>query len=330
VIHRNRRPRVESGHGVAGDWQGATRDDDLLKEFVVALLAVTVLVAGLAAALSSPDEKAITLQRWASADPGDFVTTATGELAGTTTSAGYGPPYNTASHGTSIGPLMLQRWAGVRIPVDSAQDFVISPLSREQDPAVQAAVARWTAAPSARRVSWASGYAQALQDASADPARVRAGDYGPVPELTSSLLGLARSGGLDSALVDPGTGFYQTDYTRPLLFLADGSYVSDQAAQNHLTGDQWGMMNETGNYPGQPWLWLYTFWYQVPPFTTAWSANADALIWGVMMLLSLALLLLPFIPGLRSLPRRLGIYRLIWRDYYRGTVEEGRGDQRMP
>ncbi len=25
------------------------------------------------------------------------------------------------------------------------------------------------------------------------------------------------------------------------------------------------MMNETGNYPGQPWMWLYTFWYQVPP-----------------------------------------------------------------
>ena len=23
------------------------------------------------------------------------------------------------------------------------------------------------------------------------------------------------------------------------------------------------MMNETGNYPGQPWMWLYTFWYQI-------------------------------------------------------------------
>ena len=29
------------------------------------------------------------------------------------------------------------------------------------------------------------------------------------------------------------------------------------------------MMNETGNYPGQAWLWLYTFWYQVPPFSTS-------------------------------------------------------------
>ena len=29
------------------------------------------------------------------------------------------------------------------------------------------------------------------------------------------------------------------------------------------------MMNETGNYPGQAWLWLYTFWYQIPPFSSS-------------------------------------------------------------
>ena len=52
----------------------------------------------------------------------------------------------------------------------------------------------------------------------------------------------------------------------------------------HLGGDQWGMMNETGNYPGQPWMWLYTFWYQVKPFST--SDNADALVWGLMMVLT--------------------------------------------
>ena len=32
-------------------------------------------------------------------------------------------------------------------------------------------------------------------------------------------------------------------------------------------------MNETGSYPGQPWLWLYTLWYQVPGFDN--SANVD-------------------------------------------------------
>jgi hypothetical protein len=132
--------------------------------------------------------------------------------------------------------------------------------------------------------------------------------------LTAKLLDLARSGGLDGQLLSSG-GFYQTDYTKPLLFLADGSYLEDQARAEHLGGDQWGMMNETGSYPGQAWLWLYTFWYQVPPFSS--SDNADALVWALMMVLSLVLILVPFIPGLRSLPRHLGVHRLIWRDHYR-------------
>jgi hypothetical protein len=75
------------------------------------------------------------------------------------------------------------------------------------------------------------------------------------------------------------------------------------------------MMNETGAYPGQPWMWLYTFWYQVPPFST--SDNADAQVWGLMMLLTVGLVLLPFIPGLRSIPRWIPVHRLVWRQYYR-------------
>ena len=95
--------------------------------------------------------------------------------------------------------------------------------------------------------------------------------------MLAGLLAMAQSGGLDGALLLGGT-FYRTDYTKPLLFLADGSYLEDQARAQHLGGDQWGMMNETGRYPGQAWLWLYTFWYQVKPFST--SGNADALVWG--------------------------------------------------
>jgi hypothetical protein len=96
--------------------------------------------------------------------------------------------------------------------------------------------------------------------------------------------------------------------------LSDGAYLEDQARADHLGGDQWGMMNETANYPGQPWMWLYTFWYQIEPFSS--SDNADALVWGLMAVLTLGLILLPFIPGLRSLPRHLGVHRLIWRGKY--------------
>jgi hypothetical protein len=36
-----------------------------------------------------------------------------------------------------------------------------------------------------------------------------------------------------------------------------------------------------------------------------------------MGLLSLALVLIPFIPGVRDIPRWIPIHKLIWRDHYR-------------
>ncbi|MFI5041943.1 MAG: hypothetical protein ACHQNA_08875, partial [Acidimicrobiales bacterium] len=301
----------------ARPWRGPTRRYDLIKELVIALIVVTLLTVLLAAMFSSPDEAGVTLQRWARANPNDFVATAASELDGSSGTAGYGPPYNHNGGGQSIGPLHIQRWIGVHIPIDAAGDFVISPLKTVVGtPGVATAVKTYQAASDAQRQTWASNYTTALAAVpDGDPTKVASGTYGPVPALTSSLLGLAQSGALDSQLVNPAGGFYQDDYTKPLLFLADGSYLSDLAQQRHLTGSQWGMMNETGNFPGQPWLWLYTFWYQVSPFDH--TSNGDALVWGVMLILSLALVLAPIIPGVRSIPRRIPIYRVIWRDYYR-------------
>jgi hypothetical protein len=315
------RPRARPPAGTAATpWRGPLREYDLAKEFVVALVVVAFLTVGLAVLFSSPDEKGLTLQDWARANPADFVATAAGELAGTTTSAGYGPPYNANGDGQSMGPIAPQKWAGVRIPVDPANDFVVTPLSRSADvPAATAAVARWKGASADQQTKWATNYADALAGVDGDAAKVPAGDYGPVPAMTQALLGLAERGVLDSDLVQAAPGFYQTDYTRPLLFLADGGYLEDTAGGQHLQGEQWGMMNETGNYPGQAWLWLYTFWYQIPPFTTAWADNADLIVWVVMMVLSLGLVLLPFIPGLRAIPLKVPLYRVIWRRYYRAA-----------
>jgi hypothetical protein len=74
-------------------------------------------------------------------------------------------------------------------------------------------------------------------------------------------------------------------------------------------------MNETGSYPGQVWLWLYTFWYQIKPFST--SANADILVMAVMGVLSLAFILIPFLPIINRIQRWIPIYKLIWREHYR-------------
>jgi hypothetical protein len=301
----------------AGEWAGDTREFDLVKELLVALVVVGVLCVALAALFSSPDDRPITVARWAKAAPGDFVATAVTELDGTSRTASYGPPYNSfPGAGQELGPLPLQRWGGVRARVDTAQDFVLRPLREvPADPVLTGALSEWSSAPAAVQMEWATAYGDAVAKApGGDPGTVAPGDYGPVPLLMTRLLGLGQTGALDGLLVSQDR-FYATDYTKPLLFLADGTYLEDTARAQNLGGDQWGMMNETGSWPGQAWLWLYTFWYQVKPFST--SDNADALVWGLMAVLSLVFVCLPFIPGLRSLPRHLGVHRLIWRQHYR-------------
>jgi hypothetical protein len=111
--------------------------------------------------------------------------------------------------------------------------------------------------------------------------------------------------------------FFGTDFTKPLLFIADGGYYANLADKANLTGDQWGVMNETGNYPGQPWLWLYQMWYHISPFQNSGSVD----IWAVYLtgIGTILLLLVPFIPGLRDIPRAIPVYRLIWRSWYRSS-----------
>jgi hypothetical protein len=297
-------------------WTGPKRPYDLAKEFVVALVLVGVLSIILAAVLSSPDDQGVTLQSWARQDPSDFVATAVTELDGTSTSASYGAPYNHAGTGQSIFFLHLQKWVDVHQPVDPPVDFVLRPLSTvTADPTLTAALSTYNSASASQQNTWASNYDNAISATpDGDPSKVKPGDYGPVPTMTAALVRLAQVGALDSQLVSHSPGFYQDNYTKPLLFLADGSYLPSLAATDHLQGTQWGMMNETGNYPGQAWLWLYTMWYQISPFNH--SGNADALVWAVMMILSLGLILVPFIPGLRSLPRLIPVHKLIWRDFY--------------
>jgi hypothetical protein len=299
---------------------------DLVKELVLALVGVGVLTLGLAAIFSSPDVPPVTIAAWAQNDPVDFVTTAAGELSGTTTSAQYGQPYNsTPDAAQTWGPVSPQAWFGVRIPVDSANAFVIEPLQRDSysNTELGAALTQWKGASADDQAKWLDNYTKSLADATVKDGKVSVanGEYGPLPVMMSNLLGVGQSGGLDGLLTVNGR-FYQTDYTQALLFMGDGGYLDSLAQQANLTGDLWGMMNETGSYPGQTWLWLYTMWYQVFPFNSETgllglnAGNADLGIVLLMTLLTVALALVPLIPILRDIPRWVPIHRLIWRSYY--------------
>jgi Cytochrome b(N-terminal)/b6/petB len=307
----------------AAPWRGPTRRYDLIKEGTIATVIILVLTLLLASLLSSPDVRPVTVQSWARAAPADFLVTAVSELNGTTETATYGPPYN---NGTGSQTLLFSpaKVAGVRQPIDSAQTFVLSPLAKvaPTDPALAAALSTYNAAPAGQRLAWANAYAKAVAHvtfSNGSPVVPAAAD-GPVPVMLATELTVARSGGLDADLLAQRP-FYGTNFTKPLLFIEDGSYFPTLAENMNLTGDQWGVMNETGSYPGQPWLWLYMLWYKVPPFSN--SDNVDMIAIYLTGLATLLLLAVPFIPGLRDVPRWVPVHRLIWRKETPGAPPPG-------
>ncbi len=323
--------RQEVKAAEASEWRGPLRRYDIIREAALATIVVAVATVALAGILSSPDVRPITIQKWATADPADFVGTAASELAGTSETATYGPPYNNASGSVQRLVISWQSAAGVWERVDPARSFVIAPLQTVsgRDPSLEGALARWTAASPQQQTSWASAYLSAAAKVrfnSAGAPVVAPGRYGPVPVILAAELTLARQGALDASLI-ARSRFYGTDFTKPLLFLEDGSYFGDQAQSQHLQANQWGVMNETGSYPGQPWLWLYQLWYHIPGFDS--SKNVDLIAIYLTGLATLLLLFVPFLPGLRDIPRAVPIHRLVWRRYYR-DAEQGAEQRSTP
>jgi len=319
VSFRDRVARKAAADSDAGPWHGPNRRYDILKEGTVATLIVSALVLIMAGILSSPDVPSLTISTWAKAMPADFVGTAATELNGTAHSASYGPPYNNGTGSVQkVGPVNWQTLSGVTQPLNSAQAFVVSPLSRiaSSSPALTAALAQYNSAPPAQQQQWATEYDNAII---ANKLPFNGGDLadakaGPVPVMMAAELQMAQSGQLDAALLAQHP-FYGTDYTKPLLFVNDGTYYVNQATSLHLTGGQWGVMNETGSFPGQPWLWLYQLWYHISPFQSSTSVD----IWAVYLtgICTILLLLIPFIPGLRNVPSLIPVHRLVWRSWNR-------------
>ena len=311
----------------AAPWRGPTRRYDIIKEGTIATLVVLGLTVLLAALLSSPDVPSATVASWTKTDPADFLATAATELNGTSGTASYGPPYNNATGATQSLLFAPAKILGVTQPINTAQDFVLGPLGKltATNPRLAAALATYNAG----HARAADGVGQRLPQGR-HPREVRQRDArSSRPPPTARCRSCSppstpwrRSGALDTDLLAQ-RDFYGTNFTKPLLFMGDGAYFSDKAAAMNLTGDQWGVMNETGSYPGQPWLWLYTLWYYVPGFSA--SANVDLIAVYLTGLATILLLLIPFIPGLRDIPRWIPVHRLIWRNWEPATAGTGDG-----
>jgi len=89
-----------------------TRRYDLVKEFVIALVVVLVLSGGVGRDLliaRREGDHHVRMGEGRSRQPRHH---SGFRLAGTTTSATYGAPYNTNAEGQKLGPLPLQKWGG--------------------------------------------------------------------------------------------------------------------------------------------------------------------------------------------------------------------------
>ena len=334
-------------------WQGPERRYDLIAEGTIAVIIVAILCILAAILWGSPDGgltypggpkspagQAFSAKYWDITLPSDLAATAVQELAGGSTTSGYGPPFNQTTGASQefigIKPAEIAKAIfGLTLPINTANDFVLAPVSQlaaPSNPAVAAAVSQYKAAggdlspgaaadqvASSQQMTWLNNFTKALSASSAKVTptsiTVRAGNYGPVPAIIAAELAIANNGSLD--------GYFQgsqqqlsTDTTMGTMFFSDGSLWGTIAEAQGVGGDQWGVMNELWNFPGQVWLWLYAGMYQIPALNSN-NSNLDLDV-GLLMIVGGFLLPMfaPWIPVINRIPRWIPLYKIIYRKYY--------------
>ena len=347
-------------------WRGPERPYDLITEGTIAVIFVALLCILAASLWASPDGgltypgapkspagQAFSAKYWDVNAPSDFAATAVQELAGGTATAGYGPPFNTTTGASQqfigIKPAEIAKAVfGLTLPINTASDFVLAPVSQlaaPSSPAVAAAVTLYKAAggdlapgapadqvASSQQTTWLNNYAKALAASSAKftptSITVTAGNYGPVPVIIAAEMAIADNGSLD--------GYFQgaqqqlsTDTTMATMFFSDGTLWYTIATAQGVAGDQWGVMNELWNFPGQVWLWLYSGMYQIPALASN-NPNLDLDV-GLLMIVAGFLLPMfaPWIPVINRIPRWIPLYKIIYRQYY-ASMTHGQPPAEVP
>lgn len=275
----------------------------------VFLFAVIAVVAGL---VGSPNWPRDSIAKVAEQDPGGAVLAFTQELDGASSSS-----------------TNAQEWG----MGDPGQVFVINPL-RQYLPFfgtdISIALTAYEDASASQRQAWASAYDKALGMItpmsggdtmggilSPDYSKIDMlkGDFGPVPALVKADLQLAQLGYLEEYLqsADPGHSFHLTN-----IWLYDHPGLLNTAVAEGLTDDQWGMVKERGFSVGPWYLFIpAVFHVKLPNGASGqWFVLYNLLFAGVL------LFIVPLTPGLRSLPRYLKFYRLIYRYPTRGELEK--------
>jgi len=137
------------------------------------------------------------------------------------------------------------------------------------------------------------------------------GDFGPVPTLVKADVQLAQSGHLEQYLEGHEPGHTMHLVT---IWLYDHPKMLNDAVANGLTDDQWGMVKER-DYNVGPWYLIIPsiIHVKLPGGVT----GTGFVLWNLAVALFF-IFVLPLVPGLRSLPRLLRLYRVFARYQARG------------
>ena len=199
--HRHADPSARrTAAGTPDSHDFPTRPYDLVKEFVIALVVVSCSPVALAAIFSSPDEKAITMRTGRTRPPTTWSPPPPASWPAPPTSATYGPPYNHAAAGQTLLGMPLQKWGGVRLPVELAATWCCSRWRAQHGARpCRGALRTWRGASPSQQHGVGNGVRRRAGQRARTATRPRSppGDYGPVPVLAAGFLGVARSGGLE-------------------------------------------------------------------------------------------------------------------------------------
>lgn len=299
-----------------------TKESDLIKEFLIAFLAVFVLVIVLALVFQSPKMQPLSIKSYANNHPNGFRQVEMRNIMGQSQIETYGYPYNSNGESQEIYIFSPENIEKITVPINPMNVFFLNPISME------ASVDKSLKSPfeyflylqkydKKKLNSIENSYYNYLQQSKVHySSSYLTHKYYPIYTLVNTTLDMAKSG-IFAQILDinlPGNNStYTYNYQNKLLFL-QGAPLQDLANKYQMSGDQWGILKETGAYPGPWWLGIYTSLYQIPAIGN--SPNADLIAFSIFSFLIFLLALVPILPLINKIPYYVPLYKLIWRRYY--------------
>lgn len=145
----------------------------------------------------------------------------------------------------------------------------------------------------------------------------------PLVAVVSELTLMAQKGIYQPVLQGESASGLNATYV--LLFINDTGVLGSEAQSYGLTTSQWGMLKAGANsWSIQYWLVPYNYLELMTSGIPWWNDIENA---SIAFVAFLVLLFLPYIPGLRSLPDKLKLYKIFWNRFTVPELKNKKGNK---